>query len=73
MITCWNARQAAPAMIVQHVGQWPVIEPTKPASAFGGYGDTIPFAGDMLAMNPRYAKRWTAAGVTDDRRKDGYW
>jgi hypothetical protein len=49
-------------MIVQHVGQWPVIEPTKPASAFGGYGDTIPFAGDMLAMNPRYAKAMDCGG-----------
>lgn len=72
MTTCWNARRAAPSMIVQHGAQWPVIEPTQPTIAFAGYGSPLMLAGDKFVMNPLDWKRWTAARVTDDRRSDWY-
>lgn len=72
MTTCWSARQANPQMIVQHGRQWRLVEPTEPMSRFPGYGPTITPAGDYMRMHPQNAKRWEAARVTNDRRKDWY-
>ena len=73
MATCWNARKANPAMIIQHGSQWPVVEPTQPVSEFPGYGGApLAITGDKLMLNPLDAQRWTAARIIDDRRADWY-
>jgi hypothetical protein len=72
MVTCWNARKANSAMIVQHGTQWPVIEPTQGISAFPGYGANLQPSGDKLVMNPLDAQRWTAARAADARLADWY-
>jgi hypothetical protein len=74
MTTCWAARKADPALIVQHGSQWRSVQPTEPVSLFDGYGieDVTPFLqqADMLAG--RDATRWQAARVLDDRRADWF-
>jgi hypothetical protein len=74
MTTCWSARKANPALIVQHGSQWRNVRPTEPVSLFDGYGqeDVSPFLqqSDMLVSSDRI--RWPAARVLDDRRADWF-
>ncbi len=75
MTTCWAAREADPALIVQPGSQWRSIEPTEPISRFDGYGgeDFSPFLqqqADTVAFSD--ATRWRAARVFDDRRTEWF-
>jgi hypothetical protein len=74
MRTCWAARKANPALIVQHGSQWRSIQPTEPVSLFDGYGtdDVSPFLQQADVMATRDGTRWQAARVLDDRRRDWF-
>lgn len=72
MVACWDNRTSDPMMIIQHGKQWPVVEPTS-ALNFSGYGNPVILAKNpVMAVNPLDARRWEAARVLDDRRKDWY-
>jgi|SRR5271170_1632156 len=73
MATCWNARKTQPRNIIQHGCQWPMVTPT-PSSQFGGYGEDLSQSlhGDTVASNDVEGLRWSAARVTDDRRRDWF-
>ena len=73
MRTCWAARKANPALIVQQGSQWQNIKPTESISAFDGYGEDVSSflqQADMTATLDR--TRWQAACVLDDRRADWF-
>jgi hypothetical protein len=73
MTTCWTARKANPALIVQPDSQWPNIEPTEPVSFFDGHGEDVsPFLQQADTLAGRDATRWQAARVMDDRRADWF-
>lgn len=73
MTTCWAARKANPALIVQHGSQWRNVEPTEPASLFDGFGEDVSaFIQQADAAVGRDATRWQAARVFDDRRADWF-
>jgi hypothetical protein len=71
MATCWDARKKRPSTIIQHGCQWPTVRPT-PISTFDGYGEDLSqkVQADTIASNDVEGLRWSAARVTDDRRRD---
>lgn len=73
MTTCWEARKKRPSMIIQHGCQWPTVQPT-PISTFDGYGEDLSqtVQADTVASNDVEGLRWSAARVTDDRRRDWF-
>jgi hypothetical protein len=72
MMTCWAARKADPQMIVQQGRQWPKVDPDEPLSQFTGYGDSVSMDSRQIRLSPVDTKRWLAARVHDDRRRDWY-
>jgi hypothetical protein len=72
MMTCWAARKANPMMIVQQGRQWRKVDPDEPLSQFPGYGDSVSLDSRQIHLSPVDTKRWLAARVHDDRRRDWY-
>jgi hypothetical protein len=72
MMTCWAARKANPMMIVQQGRQWRKVDPDEPLSQFPGYGDNVSLDSRQIRLSPVDTKRWLAARVHDDRRRDWY-
>jgi hypothetical protein len=71
MTTCWDTRKKDAGLIIQHGCQWPTVRPT-PASTFDGYGEDLSHSvqTNTVASNELEGLRWSAARVTDDRRRD---
>ena len=73
MTTCWDARKKRPSTIIQHGCQWPTVRPA-PISTFDGYGEDLSQSvqADTVASNDLEGLRWSAARVTDDRRREWF-
>ena len=73
MKTCWDARKKNPSQIIQHGSQWPVVRPTL-TSTFDGYGEDLSHSvqTNTIASNELEGLRWSAARVTDDRRREWF-
>jgi hypothetical protein len=72
MVTCWAARRAQPAMIAQPGRQWRRVDPDEHLSQFAGYGDTVTLDSREIRLSPIDTKRWLAARIHNDRRRDWY-
>jgi hypothetical protein len=73
MKTCWDARKTNPSQIIQHGSQWPVVRPTL-TSTFDGYGEDLSHSvqTNTIASNELEGLGWSAARVTDDRRREWF-
>lgn len=71
MTECWDARQRAPELIVQHGRLWPDLEPATSRLRFRGYsgGGTIRLIkGSKLRLNEKDGIRFRAARILDTDR-----
>jgi hypothetical protein len=71
MTTCWGTRKKDAGVIIQHGCQWPTVRPAS-TSTFDGYGEDLSNSvqTNTIASNELEGLRWSAARVTDDRRRD---
>jgi len=72
MMACWAARKANPSMIVQQGRLWRKVDPQEPLSQFPGYGDAVSFDSRQIRVSSVENKRYLAARISDDRRRDWY-